>query len=617
MSLIYDALKQAEKRRKSEDSSNVGAPAEVTPSAPVQESSPVETTHYSDMQTSPLDVDTINELLTQELINKHIISEADVAKVERMCEENTQSSFLTLLSRMGIAGDADIAQAMSNVLGIPLVTKSDYPSENNFGDALSDRFLKEQRVMPLSMTDTVLTVAMFDPTDEDTQDALAMACDRELNIKVGVASEIEAGVDLLFGERNSQMDQILDDVSVEEISDEEVDHLKDLASEAPVIRLVNLLIQRAVEQHASDIHIEPFEGQLKVRYRIDGVLKEVESPAKQFAAAIISRIKIMAKLDIAERRLPQDGRIRTRMQGVDFDMRISTIPTMHGESVVIRLLNQESVVLSFDSLGFNPDVQNTLKEVLRLPHGVVLITGPTGSGKTTTLYTALNLLNEPNRKIITVEDPIEYQLEGINQIQAKSSIGLTFASALRSIVRQDPDVIMVGEMRDLETAEICIKSALTGHLVLSTLHTNDAASSITRLIEMRVEDYLLTSTLNAVVAQRLVRVLCDHCKEPQSIPQTLRDEIISNNIPMPSDAQICVAKGCSECGDTGYSGRTCIVEVLRLDESIKKKILERSDAGDLQRLAIEKGMQTMYQDGLGKVLQGVTTLEEVTRVTQE
>ena len=617
MSLIYDALKQAEKRRKSEDSSNVGAPTEVTPSAPVQESSPVETTHFSDMQTSPLDVDTINELLTQELINKHIISEADVAKVERMCEENTQSSFLTLLSRMGIAGDADIAQAMSNVLGIPLVTKSDYPSENNFGDALSDRFLKEQRVMPLSMTDTVLTVAMFDPTDEDTQDALAMACDRELDIKVGVASEIEAGVDLLFGERNSQMDQILDDVSVEEISDEEVDHLKDLASEAPVIRLVNLLIQRAVEQHASDIHIEPFEGQLKVRYRIDGVLKEVESPAKQFAAAIISRIKIMAKLDIAERRLPQDGRIRTRMQGVDFDMRISTIPTMHGESVVIRLLNQESVVLSFDSLGFNQNVQNILKEVLRLPHGVVLITGPTGSGKTTTLYTALNLLNEPNRKIITVEDPIEYQLEGINQIQAKPSIGLTFASALRSIVRQDPDIIMVGEMRDLETAEICIKSALTGHLVLSTLHTNDAASSITRLIEMRVEDYLLTSTLNAVVAQRLVRVLCDHCKEPQSIPQTLRDEIISNNIPMPSDAQICVAKGCSECGDTGYSGRTCIVEVLRLDESIKKKILERSDAGDLQRLAIEKGMQTMYQDGLGKVLQGVTTLEEVTRVTQE
>ena len=624
MSLIYDALKQAEKRRKSEDSSNVDESTGSAVSAPMTESAAVEANDrvvgaadQAVIQSNEIHVEGVDSLLAQELINKNIVSDSDIAKVERMCEENSNASFLTLLARMGIAGDTDIAQALSNVLGIPLVMKSDYPAENIIGDMVSDRFLKEQRIMPLSINDNILTVAMFNPSDVDTQDALGMACDRDIDVRVGVASEIEAGIDQIFGDRNSQMDQILDDVSVEEISDEEVDHLKDLASEAPVIRLVNLLIQRAVEQHASDIHIEPFEGQLKVRYRIDGVLKEVESPAKQFAAAIISRIKIMAKLDIAERRLPQDGRIRTRMQGVEFDMRISTIPTMHGESVVIRLLNQESVVLSFDSLGFNQNVQNTLEEVLRLPHGVVLITGPTGSGKTTTLYTALNLLNEPNRKIITVEDPIEYQLEGINQIQAKSSIGLTFASALRSIVRQDPDVIMVGEMRDLETAEICIKSALTGHLVLSTLHTNDAASSITRLIEMRVEDYLLTSTLNAVVAQRLVRVLCNKCKEQQPISQMLRDECVENNIHVPSDAQVCNAKGCVECGDTGYTGRTCIVEVLRLDETIKKKILERSDAGDLQRLAIEKGMQTMYQDGLGKVLQGITTIEEVTRVTQE
>ena len=624
MSLIYDALKQAEKRRKSEeaigarDSSESDANASMSDVVSLQKNSEyVNASVSNDSQPNILDSESVVSLLTQELINKNIVSDSDIAKVERMCDESSHSSFLTLLARMGIAGDADIAQALSNVLGISLIKKNEYPSENVIDDLVSDRFLKEQRVMPLSMNDTVLTVAMFDPSDTETQEALSMACDREIEVRVGIASEIEAGIDQLFGERNSEMDQILDDVSVEEISDEEVDHLKDLASEAPVIRLVNLLIQRAVEQHASDIHIEPFEGQLKVRYRIDGVLKEVESPAKQFASAIISRIKIMAKLDIAERRLPQDGRIRTRMQGVEIDMRISTIPTMHGESVVIRLLNQESVVLSFDSLGFNQNVQNTLEEVLRLPHGVVLITGPTGSGKTTTLYTALNLLNEPNRKIITVEDPIEYQLEGINQIQAKSSIGLTFASALRSIVRQDPDVIMVGEMRDLETAEICIKSALTGHLVLSTLHTNDAASSITRLIEMRVEDYLLTSTLNAVVAQRLVRVLCDHCKEQQPIPQMLREECVNNNIQVPADAKVCVAKGCVECGNTGYVGRTCIVELLRLDESIKKKILERSDAGDLQRLAIEKGMQTMYQDGLEKVLQGVTTIEEVTRVTQE
>ena len=624
MSLIYDALKQAEKRRKSEDSTNVGGSNGPVVSAPLAESSelganihPVNSPVQNVASPPQFNIEGIDGLLGQELVNKNIVSDGDIAKVERMCEENANVSFLTLLSRMGIAGDADIAQALSNVLGIPLITKKDYPSENIIGELVSDRFLKEQRIMPLSINDNVLTVAMFDPSDLDTQDALGMACDRDIEVKVGVASEIEAGIDQIFGERNSQMDEILDDVSVEEISDEEVDHLKDLASEAPVIRLVNLLIQRAVEQHASDIHIEPFEGQLKVRYRIDGVLKEVESPAKQFAAAIISRIKIMAKLDIAERRLPQDGRVRTRMQGVDFDMRISTIPTMHGESVVIRLLNQESVVLSFESLGFSQDVQNTLEEVLRLPHGMVLITGPTGSGKTTTLYTALNLLNEPNRKIITVEDPIEYQLEGINQIQAKSSIGLTFASALRSIVRQDPDVIMVGEMRDLETAEICIKSALTGHLVLSTLHTNDAASSITRLIEMRVEDYLLTSTLNAVIAQRLVRVLCNHCKEQQPIPQKMLDDCIANNIPVPTDATVCVAKGCAECGDTGYTGRTCIVELLRLDEEIKKKILERSDAGELQRIAIKNGMRTLYQDGLTKVLQGITTLEEVTRITQE
>ena len=394
------------------------------------------------------------------------------------------------------------------------------------------------------------------------------------------------------------MDQILDDVTVDDISDEDVDHLKDLASEAPVIRLVNLLIQRAIEQHASDIHIEPFEGQLKVRYRIDGVLKEVESPAKQFAAAIISRIKIMAKLDIAERRLPQDGRVRSRMQGVEFDMRISTIPTMHGESVVIRLLNQQSVVLNFASLGFSSEVRASLEEALKMPHGMVLITGPTGSGKTTTLYTALSILNEPNRKIITVEDPIEYQLEGINQIQAKSSIGLTFASALRSIVRQDPDVIMVGEMRDLETAEICVKSALTGHLVLSTLHTNDAASSVTRLIEMRVEDYLLTSTLNAVLAQRLVRVLCEHCKQPVDAPQKFIDDCQQNGLAVDNQTKINVAKGCPECGGTGYVGRTCVVELLRLDDEIKKKILDKADAGELQAYAVQKGMKTMYQDGL-------------------
>lgn len=376
---------------------------------------------------------------------------------------------------------------------------------------------------------------------------------------------------------------------------------------------MNLIIQRAAEQGASDIHIEPFEGDLKVRYRIDGVLQEVESPPRQFAAAIISRIKIMAKLNIAERRLPQDGRIRSRIQGRDFDMRISTVPTMHGESVVLRLLNQESIILDFKALGFQQDNYEKFLECLHLPHGMILLTGPTGSGKTTTLYTALSLLNEPHRKIITVEDPVEYQLEGINQIQVKPSIGLTFASALRSIVRQDPDVIMVGEMRDLETAEICVQSALTGHLVLSTLHTNDSASSVTRLMEMGVEDYLLTSTLNVVVAQRLIRMLCKQCKTKTEFTSKLKKELNSD-----IDADhIYAPKGCEACHHTGYAGRTCILELLVITDQLRKLILDHADATTLQVAAVEQGMRTMYLDGLDKVAQGITSFEEILRVTQD
>ena len=640
MSLIYDALKLAEKRRKQGKSAQDSVPesdgalidgatavAEFPEQEPVQETlgEPEETMSAT---VAPLQADEVIQpielnaaalqlQLAEQLKRDNKISDADLSKVLRMCEEKPHVSFLDLLARLGLVSDFDIARALSTILQLPIVGKDRFPVENIVENLISDRFLKEQKIMPLALDEDHILVAMTNPADIETREAIALACDREVNVRVGVASEIDAGLERIGGNRSSQMDQILDDAAVEDISDEEVDHLKDLASEAPVIRLVNLLIQRAAEQHASDIHIEPFEGQLKVRYRIDGVLKEVESPPRQFAAAIISRVKIMAKLNIAERRLPQDGRIRSRLQGKEFDMRISTIPTMHGESVVIRLLNQESVVLDFKALGFSDKIREQFIEALRMPHGMILITGPTGSGKTTTLYTALSMLNEPNRKIITVEDPIEYQLEGINQIQAKSAIGLTFASALRSIVRQDPDVIMVGEMRDLETAEICIKSALTGHLVLSTLHTNDAASSITRLIEMRVEDYLLTSTLNAVLAQRLVRVLCKHCKVPRVAPQKFVTDCRSNNVHIHPNAKVFTAKGCSECGDTGYQGRTCIIELLRLDEGIKQRILQHADASELMNYAIQHGMQTMYQDGLSKVLAGVTTIEEITRVTKE
>ncbi|MFC6669233.1 GspE/PulE family protein [Marinobacterium aestuariivivens] len=391
----------------------------------------------------------------------------------------------------------------------------------------------------------------------------------------------------------------------------------DMASGAPVIRLVNLIIQRAVEARASDIHVEPFENSLKVRYRIDGVLKEGEAPPMKMAPAVISRIKIMARLNIAERRLPQDGRIELRVQGQDLDVRVSTVPTMYGESVVLRLLNRESVSLDFVALGFAEDTRQALEELLKIPNGMILATGPTGSGKTTTLYTALHRLNTPERKIITVEDPVEYQLEGINQIQVKSSIGLTFASALRSIVRQDPDVIMVGEMRDLETARICIQSALTGHLVLSTLHTNDAATSVTRLLEMGVEDYLLTSTLNAVIAQRLVRVLCNHCKEAYTpLPEMVAElglEALSGGKPV----QLYRAGGCQHCQGTGFHGRVVIHELLQMNDEIRRLSLQHADSGRIHQAARAAGMRTMYEDGCMKALAGITNLEEVIRVTQE
>ncbi|MEJ2114588.1 MAG: type II secretion system ATPase GspE [Gammaproteobacteria bacterium] len=542
------------------------------------------------------------------------LRESDLSRIKRMQEETPDVSFVSMLNRLGAVSDKDIAQALADMLELPIVEREDYPTEAVLNGSISFRFLKENSSIPLNQLEDKVVLAMADPLDQNVIDAVRIATGKSIEVRIGTLSDIDEAINQISGLDSSKMDQIVDEVNVDEISDDELDHLKDLASEAPVIRLVNLIIQRAAEQGASDIHIEPFEGNLKVRYRIDGVLQEVESPPRQFAAAIISRIKIMAKLNIAERRLPQDGRIRSRIQGREYDMRISTVPTMHGESVVMRLLNQESVVLDFKALGFQQHDHDKFIQALRQPHGMILLTGPTGSGKTTTLYTALSLLNEPHRKIITVEDPVEYQLEGINQIQAKASIGLTFANALRSIVRQDPDVIMVGEMRDLETAEICVQSALTGHLVLSTLHTNDSVSSITRLMEMGVEDYLLTSTLNVVIAQRLVRVLCEECKTKTELPSNLKEEMRT----IQAGGHMYVSEGgCEACHYTGYKGRITIIEMLIITDEIRKLILEHADAVTLAAAASQQGMRTMYQDGLQKVAQGLTTLEEILRVTQD
>ncbi|MDD5274553.1 MAG: type II secretion system ATPase GspE [Methylovulum sp.] len=557
------------------------------------------------------------ESLLKTLQDKGKLSSAELKKVERVKKTSVSESLPQLLVKLGLCSELDVANAFVESGQFEKVLPDSYPVEMQLPESVSLRFLKQFHVIGLDHDTQGVTVAMMDPEDQFVLDALKLATGKQVFAKVGLLSEIDTALEVQYGEGRSQMDKLVDGLTMEDIGEEDLEHLKDLASEAPVIKMVNLIMQRAIETKASDIHIEPFEQALKVRLRIDGVLKEIDAPPVKSTAAVISRIKIMAKLNIAERRLPQDGRIKVQMLGKELDLRVSTIPTMYGESVVIRLLDKENTVLDFAALGFAGRHLQLFLDVLALPHGIILITGPTGSGKSTTMYAALKQLNTSARKIITVEDPVEYQMEGINQIQAKPQIGLTFASALRSIVRQDPDVIMIGEMRDLETARIAVQSALTGHLVLSTLHTNDAAGGVTRLLDMGLEEYLLTSTVNGILAQRLVRKLCPACKEGSvAEPELINSLRLRRYVP---DGDIVLYKpvGCSACGGMGYRGRLAIIEFLPMTDPIRKLIMAHEEAGAIQKLAVTEGMQTLYENGLVKVVQGITTLEEVMRVTSE
>ncbi len=524
-----------------------------------------------------------------------------------------------ILSRQGWVTELLLYQTLSDQLGIPLAIADDYPALPILEERISNRFLEGAHALPVREDVDCLVLAMADPLDRYVIDAFKLVTGREVVVLLGLPSEIDAAFERLYVEGRSSIGQIVGEaegpVELEESSD--VQHLKDLASEAPVIRVVSLIMERALEARASDIHIEPFEKRLIVRYRVDGVMQEVESPPRRLSAAVISRIKIMSNLDIAERRLPQDGRIKLRAKNKEIDLRVSTVPTMHGESVVMRVLDQGGVPLNFDTLGFDPATLKLFLEALTQPHGIVLVTGPTGSGKTTTLYTALQLLNKPDLKILTVEDPVEYQMEGINQIQVKPQIGLTFANALRSIVRQDPDVIMIGEIRDLETAQIAVQSALTGHMVISTLHTNDAPSTINRLLDMKVEDYLLTSTVNGILAQRLVRSLCSACSEPyEPLPEIVEEFELRR---FAGDAPIVLRRpvGCEACGGTGYTGRLGIMEMMPMTDAIRSLVMRHAVSSEIRRQAVKEGMQTLYEDGLRKVLAGVVTLDEVLRVTRE
>lgn len=510
-----------------------------------------------------------------------------------------------ILVDMGLIAQRDMLAALSDQLGIPLVTVEGAPPSAPEIEGLTERFLRQCRAFPLSLTDSVLTLAMADPLDFETVAAVRAFSGLQIRTVLATEQEVLDAIDKHYGESERQT---LATEGDDEQASADLEHLRDMASEAPVIRLVNATIAEAIEKRASDIHIEPFEKEFRVRFRVDGVLYNQEAPPRELKAAIISRLKLMAKLNIAERRLPQDGRIKIKVLGREVDLRVSTLPTLYGESVVMRLLDRSAGdFYDLRRLGFDDHMLARMEYFTSLPHGIFLVTGPTGSGKSTTLYSALKRINLPDKKIITIEDPVEYQMDGINQLHVNPQIGLTFASGLRHIVRQDPDVIMVGEIRDRETADIAIRAALTGHLVFSTLHTNDAPSAVTRLADMGVENYLITSSLVAVLAQRLVRVICPHCKRPDKRAMNPDGDLV----------QTFRGAGCEECHGRGYSSRVGIFELMELNDEIRQRIMKQEDAGQLTLAARRNGMHNLREDGWMKIRDGVTTVEELIRVTQE
>lgn len=551
------------------------------------------------------------------LVEQGKVSERDVERT-LLAQSEMGDMFGQVLIKLGLVSELDFAQVLSQQLDIPLYAAGDYPEEPLALDGLALDFLFSNSVVPIKADAEHIHFAAAVPQDAFLSKALSMALDKPVTIALGLESDINRALQLYLqaGEEGEAGD--IDDQFGGQSDDEFIEHLRDLASEAPVIRLVNQIIHRAVDLSASDIHIEPFEDGLHLRYRVDGVLQEhQDAPPPNLSAAIASRIKLLSHMNIAEQRLPQDGRIMTRVKGHELDLRVSTIPTVHGESIVMRVLDRESIRLSLADMGFSEDTLGRYRELLARPHGVLLVTGPTGSGKTTTLYASLASLDSSHLKIITVEDPVEYQLQGVNQIQVQAQIELTFARALRSILRQDPDIIMIGEMRDTETAQIGVQSALTGHLVLSTLHTNTAAGAITRLEDMGVERYLITSSVNGVLAQRLVRTLCSQCKQRVTLsPEAIKSSGIAPFLAAGQN-EVYQAAGCAHCMETGYSGRTSIHELFQLDEDIHRVIMSGADATLLHAAARRQGMITLYEDGLRKVAAGLTSMEEVLRVTQD
>ncbi|PKL51780.1 MAG: type II secretion system protein GspE [Nitrospira bacterium HGW-Nitrospira-1] len=558
--------------------------------------------------------DSKKRLLFGEMCVKQGLLTDDKVEIALKEQQTGKTRIGETLVNLGFISSEDMLKTLSSQTGIKYLQFSEFPKVLLENISVSIKFMKQYKAVPIGKENGVIKVAMADPLDLYAVNALQLFFNSDILIYLSSAKDIAEAIEKYFG-GNVQMTSIMEGMreeagTIEAGGDEDVHHLRDMALEEPIIQLVNMLITHAVEGRASDIHIEPFENKLRVRYRIDGVLVEAESFPKRLQSAVISRVKIMSKLNIAERRLPQDGRIKLRVAGRDIDLRVATIPTLYGESVVMRILDKSGVLANLEDLGFPAETLNQYKNLIEMPYGMILVTGPTGSGKTTTLYASLNRINSSDRKIITIEDPVEYEIEGINQIQVKPKIGLTFAAGLRHIVRQDPDIIMIGEIRDRETAEIAIHSALTGHLVFSTLHTNDAPGAITRLLDMNIEAFLIASSLVGVLAQRLVRVICPKCKRP--FTNKIFDE---TNLP---DVTFTTyhGEGCDGCRNIGYVGRTGIFELMTVNDQIKKLVTEKVSADAVRQKAITQGMQTLRESGLSKIKSGITTLEEIIRVTQ-
>ena len=567
-------------------------------------------------------VDTLKKRLGDILVEESLLTAEQLAQALYE-QRRTGKPLAVILINSGLVSEEDIVITLSEQLGIPHLRVESYEIPPEVLAEVPEGIARRYHLIPVAKTGNSLTIAMSDPLNIVAVDDVRMLTGYEIETVVSLDSEINKAIDRFYaGKENIEddFDDILRDAEAdletitESKDDVDISHLKEEVEQAPVIRLVNLTLVNAIKEGASDIHIEPFEKVVRIRYRVDGILREAQPPPKSLQAAVVSRLKILSELDIAERRVPQDGRFRIKFQGREIDFRVSTLPTYFGEKVVLRILDKGSLSLDLDKLEFEDQPLQDFRESLSRPNGIILVTGPTGSGKTTTLYSALHMLNTMDVNIVTVEDPVEYELHGINQVQAKPEVGLTFSSGLRSILRQDPDIVMVGEIRDEETADIAVKAALTGHLVLSTLHTNDAPGAITRLIDMGMEPFLISSSMIMAAAQRLVRRICPDCRKSYRVPPQVLER--AQFIFEPGE-EINLAKGegCKRCGGTGYRGRIALLEGLKMNEEIQDLIMESASAGDIKRKAVECGMLTLRQVGLRKVIARQTTLEETLRVT--